>query len=120
MGEMVAREEIVAAVVAIGLGLVTVLLLSVVSRLIDARRVLKDQRRLLAELTELAFETTIRPDPALSGLESSWASIEALQSTSATLRTVEDVPEGFVDAGIDVVDEEGRVVGTLAIPVRAN
>jgi hypothetical protein len=118
--EMVAREEIVAAVVAIGLGLMTVLLLNVVSRLRDARRVLKDQWRLLAELTELAFETTIRPDPALSGLESSWASIEALQSTSTTLRTVEDVPEGFVDAGIDVVDEEGRVVGTLAIPVRAN
>ncbi len=120
MVEMVAREEIVAAVVAIGLGLVGALILSLAARLTVARRVLKDQRRLLAELAELAFETTIRPDPALSGLESSWKSIEAIQSTSATLRTVDDVPEGFVDAGIDVVDEEGRVIGTLAIPVRAN
>ena len=120
MVETVAREEIVAAFVAIALGLVGALILSLAARLMVARRVLKDQRRLLAELAELAFETTIRPNPALSGLESSWASIEAIQSTSATLRTVDDVPEGFVDAGIDVVDEEGRVIGTLAIPVRAN
>jgi hypothetical protein len=88
--------------------------------MIIARRVLNDQRRLLAKLAELAFEPTIRSDPALPGLESSWASIEALQATSATLRTVDDVPEGYVDAGIDVVNEEGSVIGTLAIPVRAN
>ena len=120
MVEVVAREDIVVAAVAIALGVVGGLILSVAGRLMAARRVVKDQRRLLAELAQVAFETTIRLDSSLPGLESSWETIEAIQPTSATLRRVDDGPEGFVDAGIDVVNEEGRVIGTLAIPVRTN
>ena len=68
MVETVAREEIVAAFVAIALGLVGALILSLAARLMAARRVLKDQRLLLAELAELAFETTIRPNPRFRAL----------------------------------------------------
>ncbi len=72
---------------------------------------LEDQRRRLVELLDMLVETTIRSESGIPYCDWSRSSIEAPQTSSATLRTVEVVPEGFIGVGIEVVEEDGRLKG---------
>ncbi len=82
-----------------------------VTRLRTAIRMLEDQRRLLVELLDVLVETTIRSESGIPYCDWSRSSIEAPQTSSATLRTVEVVPEGFIGVGIEVVEDDGRLKG---------
>jgi hypothetical protein len=93
----------IAAVLALGLGIACLAMLRVVERLIALTALLRLERELLTDLARLLVGDDAEDD----------AHVETGP------RLVDDVPEGRIECGIDVVDADGRVIGTLVIPAPA-
>jgi hypothetical protein len=100
----------IAALLAIGLAVASVAVLRVTRRLIGLTAMLDLERELLDRLAHL-FVADAVTDGVLDGARDVRVEPDA--------RLVDDVPEGRIVCGIDVVDAEGRVIGTAAIPAPA-
>jgi hypothetical protein len=101
----------IAALLVLGLAAVSVAISRVARRQLVFTAILDADRELRDELALLFLSDEITP---------------ARQDSSTDLRvdraarSVDDLPEGLIDCGIDVVDAAGRVIGTAVIPVPAS
>src|SRR6266542_2333693 len=95
---------VAAALLAVGLSVVSVTLVRVVRRLIALIVALDLEREMLTELACLFVG----------------GDADAKADVEPEARFVDDVPEGRIECGIDVFDADGRVVGTVVIPAPAS
>ena len=101
----------IAALLVLDLAAVTVAIRRVPRRLLTLAAILDVDRELLDELAQLFLSdeiTTARRDSS------------AGPRVDRDARSVEALPAGLIECGIDVVDAEGRVIGTAVIPVPAS
>jgi hypothetical protein len=101
----------IAALLVLGLAAASVAIRRVPRKLLALTAILDVDRELVDKLAQLFLSdeiTTARRDSS------------ADPRVEPEARSVDDLPEGLIECGIDVVDAEGRVIGTAVIPVPAS
>jgi hypothetical protein len=101
----------IAALLVLGLAAASVAIRRVAPMLLMLTAILDVDRELLDELAQLFLSD----ETATARRDSS-----ADPRVQRDARSVEDLPEGLIECGIDVVDVAGRVIGTAVIPVPAS
>ena len=100
----------IAALLVLGLAAASVVIRRVEPRLLMLTAILDIDRELFDELAQLFLSDEIATDRRDSSAD---------PPVEPDARSVDDLPEGLIECGIDVVDAEGRVIGTAVIPVPA-
>jgi hypothetical protein len=100
----------IAALLVLGLAAASVAIRRVEPRLLMLTAILDIDRELFDELAQLFLSDEIATDRRDSSAD---------PPVEPDARSVDDLPEGLIECGIDVVDAEGRVIGTAVIPVPA-
>jgi hypothetical protein len=108
--EVMDMTSTIVALLVLGLAAASVAIRRVASRLLILTAILDVDRELFDELAQLFLSHEI----ATARRDSS-----ADPPVEPDARSVDDLPEGLIECGIDVVDAEGRVIGTAVIPVPA-